>query len=72
MDETLRRAELFRISYENRLQYELADAMVDYQDISQRRSIISTYMHLSYDVDLYNNALQKRKCEVSERIAREH
>ena len=45
----------------------LLSAIQDYEEISKRKTLVSSYLHLSYDVSLDDDTLKKRKGALSQR-----
>jgi oligoendopeptidase F len=69
VEETARQAEEFHAKYDGKLGdsevISLRQAIAEYERIAVRRGTISSYLHLSYDTQLNNDALKKRKGAIS-------
>ncbi|KAL3935422.1 MAG: hypothetical protein SGARI_002983, partial [Bacillariaceae sp.] len=67
--DTAKQAEEFHKKYEGKLQdpsvVKLREIISDYENIAVRRGTVSSYLHLSYDTQLNNDALKKRKGAIS-------
>lgn len=60
-------SESFRSKYEGNLStLSLLDAIVEYETIWSRRTVVSSYLSLSYDVALDDDAMKKRKGALSQ------
>ena len=70
LEETRVSAKAFKEKYEGKLEspdeVSLFDAVSEYEQISIRRGIVSSFLSLSYDVKLDDEALKKRKGAVSQ------
>eukprot|EP00577_Skeletonema_sp_RCC1716_P001157 CAMPEP_0113397792 /NCGR_PEP_ID=MMETSP0013_2-20120614/14586_1 /TAXON_ID=2843 ORGANISM="Skeletonema costatum, Strain 1716" /NCGR_SAMPLE_ID=MMETSP0013_2 /ASSEMBLY_ACC=CAM_ASM_000158 /LENGTH=551 /DNA_ID=CAMNT_0000282433 /DNA_START=128 /DNA_END=1780 /DNA_ORIENTATION=+ /assembly_acc=CAM_ASM_000158 len=68
LEETAKLAEAFKAKYEGKLgELSLLSAIQDYEEISKRKTLVSSYLHLSYDVSLDDDTLKKRKGALSQR-----
>jgi oligoendopeptidase F len=70
LDETQRLAAQFKDAYEGKLSSNdssLLDAIVAMEQIAERRALVSSYLNLSYDVCLQDDALLKRKGAIAQR-----
>eukprot|EP00581_Thalassiosira_minuscula_P010123 CAMPEP_0183709544 /NCGR_PEP_ID=MMETSP0737-20130205/5568_1 /TAXON_ID=385413 /ORGANISM="Thalassiosira miniscula, Strain CCMP1093" /LENGTH=625 /DNA_ID=CAMNT_0025937673 /DNA_START=100 /DNA_END=1977 /DNA_ORIENTATION=- len=68
LDETAKLAEAFKAKYEGKLgDASLLSAIQDYEKISIRTTLVSSYLHLSHDTNLDDDSLKKRKGAVSQR-----
>lgn len=68
LDETAKLAESFKAKYEGKLgELSLLSAIQEYEEISTRKTLVSSYLHLSYDVSLDDDSLKKRKGALSQR-----
>jgi oligoendopeptidase F len=74
LDETSVRAQKFKETYENQLSFVASDnpksllqAIEEYESIVIRQSLVSSYLSLSYDTQLKDDALKKRKGAVSQK-----
>lgn len=64
LDETRDMSKTFREKYEGKLSSSsLLEAIKEFEQINIRRSLVSSYLSLSYDVALEDDALKKRKGE---------
>ncbi|KAG7340852.1 oligoendopeptidase F-like protein [Nitzschia inconspicua] len=67
--ETAQQAEIFHRKYEGKLNdvtnIDLLQVIEEYQELAVRQGMISSYLHLSYDTQLNNDALKKRKGAIS-------
>lgn len=59
-------AKKFRETYENKLEENLYKAIQEYEAISVQKATISSYLHLSYDTQLNDDKLKKRKGAISQ------
>jgi len=74
LEQTKTLAKAFREKYEGKLEStdvnangcSLLEAIQEYEDISARRGIVASYLSLSYDVKLNDDALKKRKGSLSQ------
>lgn len=68
VEETRQLAIRFREKYEGRFDQgaDLYEAIVEVEMISQRRALVSSFLRLSYDIQLDDDALKKRKGAVSQ------
>ena len=67
LDITQALSKTFKENYEGNLSSKsLFDAVTEYEQISVRRALVSSYLHLSYDVALEDDALKKRKGALSQ------
>jgi len=70
LDESKARAILFKEKYEGKLNdtstCNLFEAINEFEDIAVRRAIVSSYLSLSYDTALTDDALKKRKGALSQ------
>ena len=58
----------FQATYEGKLEeLSLLSAIQEYEEISKRKTLVSSYLHLSYDVSLDDDNLKKRKGALSQR-----
>ena len=58
----------YQAKYEGNLgELSLLSAIQDYEEISKRKTLVSSYLHLSYDVSLDDDTLKKRKGALSQR-----
>jgi|EP00670_Eutreptiella_braarudii_P013817 pepF/M3 family oligoendopeptidase len=65
--ETRKLAEAFKAKYEGKLsELSLLSAIEEYEQISIRRTLVSSYLHLSYDTALEDDDLKKRKGALSQ------
>jgi len=68
LEETAKLAEAFKAKYEGKLgELSLLSAIQEYEEISKRKTLVSSYLHLSYDVSLDDDTLKKRKGALSQR-----
>jgi len=68
LDGTAKLAEAFKAKYEGKLgKLSLLSAIKEYEEISTRKALISSYLSLSYDTSLDDDALKKRKGALSQR-----
>ncbi|KAL7496218.1 hypothetical protein ACHAWT_009971 [Skeletonema menzelii] len=68
LEETAKLAEAFKATYEGKLEeLSLLSAIQEYEEISKRKTLVSSYLHLSYDVSLDDDNLKKRKGALSQR-----
>lgn len=68
LDETASLARAFKAKYEGKLgELSLLSAIGEYEEISTRSTLVSSYLHLSYDTSLEDDALKKRKGALSQR-----
>jgi oligoendopeptidase F len=67
LEETKSLSKAFKESYEGKLASKsLLDAVTEFERISVRRALVSSYLSLSYDVALEDDALKKRKGAISQ------
>ena len=76
LEETKKQAEAFRAKYEGKLNYGSSDAdtsssllleaIQEYESIVARKGLVGSYLSLSYDVRLNDDALKKRKGALSQ------
>jgi oligoendopeptidase F len=67
LEETKALSKAFKETYEGNLSSKsLLSAVTEYEQISVRRALVSSYLHLSYDVALEDDALKKRKGAISQ------
>merc|ERR1719329_421893 len=69
LDAVSARAARFKASFEGKLESELLPAVTEYQEIVTQKSAICCYLSLSFDTALNDDALKKRKGEISEKTA---
>ncbi|KAL3801955.1 hypothetical protein HJC23_010299, partial [Cyclotella cryptica] len=68
LDETATLALAFKAKYEGKLdELSLLSAIEEYEEISSRKTLVSSYLHLSYDTSLDDDSLKKRKGALSQR-----
>eukprot|EP01063_Lacrimia_lanifica_P024344 TRINITY_DN3226_c0_g1_i2.p1 TRINITY_DN3226_c0_g1~~TRINITY_DN3226_c0_g1_i2.p1 ORF type:complete len:640 (+),score=228.70 TRINITY_DN3226_c0_g1_i2:61-1920(+) len=71
LKETEQRAKAFKDAFEGKLSTaSLRDAVAEYEAISARRTLVSSFLHLSYDTALNDDVLKKRKGAVSQESSR--
>lgn len=67
LEETKARAKAFKATYEGKLAYtSLLNAIAEMEEISTRKALVSSFISLSYDVLLDDDALKKRKGAISQ------